>query len=217
MITTSLGCAVLAALLTVRRPAARSLRSRLAQPASASVTYAYGKSRMLRWRSWTTVAILIILLGMISAAGYLGGPRAAVLATATVLIMGTVTRLVAQHRRRRSARRARADVAHACTALASYLRVGQVPSAALPIAAADCDVLREGQQAHTPSAGRWQLYGASRHSVSGTEAFWSWRVPGRSRWCKVCDITLPRLATCDGASGRSWLGRSAYGRSDFDI
>jgi tight adherence protein B len=33
--------------------------------------------------------------------------------------------------------------------LASYLRVGQVPSAALAIAAADCDVLRGGHRAHT--------------------------------------------------------------------
>jgi tight adherence protein B len=90
-----------------------------------------------------------MLLGLIRAAGYFGGPRAAVLTTSAVLIIGTVTRLVAQYRRRRSARRARADVAHACTALAAYLRVGQVPSAALTMAAADCDVLREGHQAHT--------------------------------------------------------------------
>ena len=41
--------------------------------------------------------------------------------------------------------------------------------------------------------------------MPGTEAFLSWRVPRRSRWCKVCDITLPWLATCDGASGRCWL------------
>ncbi|HEY6812454.1 MAG TPA: hypothetical protein VI074_07170 [Propionibacteriaceae bacterium] len=184
MIMTSLGCAVLAALLAVRRPAARSLHSRLAPPTAAAGTDVYGKGRTPPRRSWTILTILIMLLGLISAAGYLGGSRAAVLAIAAVLIMATVTRLVAQYRRRRSARQARADVAHACTALASYLRVGQVPSAALPIAAADCDVLREGQQAHTPSAGTWQLYGASRHSVSGTEAFLSWRVPGRSRWCK---------------------------------
>jgi type II secretory pathway pseudopilin PulG len=202
--------------IAVRRPAARSLHGRLAPPAAAAGTDVYGQGRTPSRRSWTILTILIMLLGLINAAGYLGGSRAAVLATAAVLIMATVTRLVAQYRRRRSARQARADVAHACTALASYLRVGQVPSAALPIAAADCDVLREGQQAHTPSAGTWQLYGASRRSVSGTEAFLSWRVPGRSRWCKVCDITLPRLATCDGASGRCWLGRSAYGRSDFD-
>jgi tight adherence protein B len=145
---TSLGCAALAALLAVRRPAARSLRSRLA-PASASVTDAYGKRPMPRRRLWAIVGILIILLGLIIAAGYLGGPRGAVLTSTAVLIMATVARLVAQYRRRRSARRARAGVAHACTVLASYLRVGQVPSTALAIAAADHDVLREGHQAHT--------------------------------------------------------------------
>jgi hypothetical protein len=32
-----------------------------------------------------------------------------------------------------------------------------------------------------------------------------------------CGITLLRLATCDGASGRCWLEQSAYGQSDFDI
>ena len=215
MIMTSLGCAVLAVLRYAVQPrevfTADSRHQRL--PPAQMFT---ARAERRRGDHGRFLTILIMLLGLINAAGYLGGSRAAVLATAAVLIMATVTRLVAQYRRRRSARQARADVAHACTALASYLRVGQVPSAALPIAAADCDVLREGQQAHTPSAGTWQLYGASRRSVSGTEAFLSWRVPGRSRWCKVCDITLPRLATCDGASGRCWLGRSACGRSNFD-
>ena len=149
MVMTCLGCAVLAALLAVPRPAARGLRNRLTPPKSMSVTDPHGKSRMPRRRSWTIVAILIILLSLIIAAGQLGGPGAAVLATAAVLITATVARLVAQYRRRRSARRARADVTHACTVLASYLRVGQVPSAALAIAAADCDVLREGHRAHT--------------------------------------------------------------------
>jgi tight adherence protein B len=149
MVMTCLGCAVLAALLAVRRPAARGLRSRLTPQRSMSVTDAQSKIRTPRRRSWMIVAILIILLSLIIAAGYFGGPRAAVLATAAVLITATVARLVAQYRQRRSARRARADVAHACTVLASYLRVGQVPSAALAIAAADCDVLREGHQVHT--------------------------------------------------------------------
>src|SRR4029450_762735 len=36
----------------------------------------------------------------------------------------------------------------ACAVLASSLRVGQVPSAALAIAAADCEVLRDGHHAH---------------------------------------------------------------------
>jgi hypothetical protein len=71
------------------------------------------------------LAILIILPGPIIAVGYLGGPRGALLATAGVLIMATVARLLAQYRRRSSAPRARADVAHACTALASYLRLGR--------------------------------------------------------------------------------------------
>src|SRR4030095_1573680 len=146
MIMTSLGCAVLAALLAVRRPAARSLRSRLVPRASASLGDASGWERMLLRRSWTIVAIWIIVLGLIIVVGYLGGARGAVLATAGVLIMATIARLVAQYRRRRSARRARADVEHACTVLASYLRVGQVTSAALAIAAADCDVLRGGRR-----------------------------------------------------------------------
>jgi tight adherence protein B len=159
-------------------------------------------------RSWTILAILIILLGLIIAVGYLGGPRGAVLATAGVLIMATVARLLAQYRRRSSAPRARADVAHACTALASYLRVGQVPSAALAVAAADCNVLREGQQAHTLGGNvvavwRQQAQHAGHRGL--LELARAWQI-----WCKVCDIPLPRLATCDGASCRCWLGRSAY-------
>jgi tight adherence protein B len=149
MIMTCLGCAVLAALLAVRRPAARSLGSRLAPPASSSVVDAPGNGRLPLQRSWTVLAITIILLGLIIAAGYFGRARDAVIAAAAVVIMTTVVRLVAQDRRRRSARRARANVAYACTVLASYLRVGQVPAAALAIAAADCDVLRQGHQAQT--------------------------------------------------------------------
>jgi tight adherence protein B len=66
-----------------------------------------------------------------------------------LLIALTAIRLGRQYRRRRSALRSRAEIAQACGVLASYLRVGQVPSAALAIAAADCEVLREGHQAHT--------------------------------------------------------------------
>jgi hypothetical protein len=90
MIMTSLGCAVLAALLAVRRPAARGLRSRLVPPASASLRDASGWDRLPLRRSWTILTILIMPLGLISAAGYLGGSRGAALATAGVLIMATV-------------------------------------------------------------------------------------------------------------------------------
>ncbi|HEX3206206.1 MAG TPA: hypothetical protein VHQ68_08205, partial [Propionibacteriaceae bacterium] len=93
--------------------------------------------------------IVIIFLGVIIAAGYVAKAPGAVVASAALLVVVTAARLVVQHRRRRSARRARADVAHACTVLASYLRVGQVPSAALAIAAADCEVLRDGHHAHS--------------------------------------------------------------------
>jgi tight adherence protein B len=94
------------------------------------------------------VASLIILLVLIIAVGNFGHAQGAVLASAALLVTVTAARLVVQYRRRRSALRARAGVAQACTVLASYLRVGQVPSAALAIAAADCEVLREGHRAH---------------------------------------------------------------------
>ena len=92
---------------------------------------------------------MLILLALIIAAGYVARARGAVLTCAALLIGVTGVRLVMQYHRRRSAFRARTEVAHACAVLASYLRVGQVPSAALAIAAADCDVLREGHQTRT--------------------------------------------------------------------
>ena len=148
MIMVCLGCAVLAAWLAVRRPAARILSSRLASHAPTLVAEIGIEDRRRRRRS-RTFSALIILLVLIIAAGFSGQPRGAVLASAALLVTMTATRLIAQYRRRRSALRARADVAHACTVLASYLRVGQVPSAALAIAAADCEVLREGHRVHT--------------------------------------------------------------------
>ena len=149
MIMTSLGCGVLAALLAVTSPAARNLNSRLQAQPPASITDARSDSRTGQRRSWRVLAILIILPGMIIAGGYFGKAAGTVLTSAALLIACTAARLVGQYRRRRSAHRARADVAQACAVLASYLRVGQVPSAALAIAAADCEVLRNGHQAHT--------------------------------------------------------------------
>lgn len=149
MIMVCLGCAMLAAWLAVPRPAARSLGSRLAPPAPTAVVDAGIEGRPGRRRSWTVSASLIIVLVLIIAAGFLGEARASVLASAGLLVAVTAGRLFVLSRRRRSTVRARADVARACTVLASYLRVGQVPSAGLAIAAADCDVLREGHRAHT--------------------------------------------------------------------
>jgi tight adherence protein B len=149
MMLVCLGCAMLAAWLAVSRPAARSLESRLAPPAPTLVVNAGFEGGPGRRRSWTVAASLIILLVLIIAAGFSGEARGAVLASAGLLVAVTTGRLIVSYRRRRSTLRARADVAQACTVLASYLRVGQVPSAALAIAAADCDVLREGHRAHT--------------------------------------------------------------------
>jgi tight adherence protein B len=151
MIMTCLGCAALAAWWAVSPPAARGLRSRLAATTAAIAVDATALSEQhgRRRRSFAYVVIMIILLTMIVVAGWVADARGAVLVGAILLAGMTAARLVAQYRRRRSALRARADVAHACTALASYLRVGQVPSAALAIAAADCSVLREGHHART--------------------------------------------------------------------
>jgi hypothetical protein len=57
---------------------------------SASLRDASGWDRLPLRRSWTILTILIMPLGLISAAGYLGGSRGAALATAGVLIMATV-------------------------------------------------------------------------------------------------------------------------------
>jgi tight adherence protein B len=151
MITTffCLACAALAAWLAIGRPPEQRLSTRL-DPASGEKEAALRTAqRRHRRRSWSYVAMLIILVTLIIATGYLANARGAVLACAAFAAGATVARLITQHRRRRSALRARADVAQACTVLASYLRVGQVPSAALAIAAADCQVLREGHQAGT--------------------------------------------------------------------
>ena len=149
MIMACLGCAMLAALLAVPRPAARRLSGRLAPRAPASATEARLEGGTRRRRSWMVLPIVIIFLGVIIAAGYVAKAPGVVVASTAMLVVVTAARLVVQHRRRRSARRARADVAHACTVLASYLRVGQVPSAALAIASADCEVLRDGHHAHS--------------------------------------------------------------------
>jgi tight adherence protein B len=152
MIMVCLGCAMLAAWLAVPRPAARSLSSRLGLRTHASATEARIEGGTRRRRSWTVLPIVIILVSLIIAAGYVAKAPGAVLASASLLVVVTTTRLITQYQRRRSARRTRAAVARACIVLASYLRVGQVPSAALAIAAADCEVLRDGHHAHSLGA-----------------------------------------------------------------
>ena len=151
MIMMCLGLAALAAWLAVPPLAARRLGSRLTPVTAGDAVdgAAWAERRRRRRRSWTYVAIMISLLVLIVAAGYVAEAQGAVVACAAMLVGVTAARLIMQYRRRRSALQARAAVAHACAVLASYLRVGQVPSAALAIAAADCAVLREGHHART--------------------------------------------------------------------
>lgn len=150
MVVVSLACAVLAAWLAVPQTAGRRLGTRLSARSDVQKqSEATTERRRRRRRSWGYILIVIILLILIIAAGYLASPRAAVLAGAGLLVAATAIRLITQYRRRRSKLRARAEVAHACTVLASYLRVGQVPAAALAIAAADCEVLRDSHHART--------------------------------------------------------------------
>ena len=151
MIGACLGCAVVTAWLAVPQAAARRVGARLAATSSdiQKESAASAERRRRRRRSWSYLVIMIISLILIIATGYLATVRAAVLACAALPVAVTAIRLITQYRRRRSALRARAAVAHACTVLASYLRVGQVPAAALAIAAADCEVLRDGHHART--------------------------------------------------------------------
>ncbi|WP_432558723.1 type II secretion system F family protein [Granulicoccus sp. GXG6511] len=71
----------------------------------------------------------------------LAGPELAVPATAAGVVTATGVRVWIIRERGRRARRTAADIALACTVLASELDLGRVPTAALAAAAADCPVL----------------------------------------------------------------------------
>ena len=197
MIMMCLGCAVLAAWLAIPAPPTRLVRNRLAPTALAAATDAtHGEGQRGRRRSWIYCAIMIISLFVIIASGHLAKATGAVLACAILLVGVTATRLVVQYRRRRAALRVRAEIAHACAALASYLRVGQVPSAALAIAAADCEVLREGHQTRTLGGDVvqvWRLQ-ARREGHSGLlELARAWQVSTTSG--APMSSTLDQVAT----------------------
>ena len=197
MITMCLGCAVLAAWLAIPASPTRVIRNRLASAALATATDAtHGEGQRRRRRSWIYCAIMIILLFVIIASGHLAKAKGAVLASAILLVGVTATRLVVQYRRRRTALRVRAEIARACAALASYLRVGQVPSAALAIAAADCEVLREGHQTRTLGGDVvqvWRLQ-ARREGHSGLlELARAWQVSTESG--APMSSTLDQVAT----------------------
>jgi tight adherence protein B len=128
---------VVAVLLATVGPAGRGLRVRLSPQ---------GRPQR-RPRRWPLVSLgVVVMLGVWTGSAALAGGRGAMLAVAGSIVAATTLWLVRQRARRRSAQAAQVAVAHACEVLASHLRVGQVPTEALFVAAQDCPVLLPARQ-----------------------------------------------------------------------
>jgi len=136
MIAICLACVVLSAVLAVPPAPDRRLAERLAEtpPAPAGRTGRHLRSRLLG---------LAAVIAALWAAGASSGSAGLAVVCAALVVMGTVLRLLQQHRRSKAAIQARVAVAHACAALAAHVRVGRVPAEALASAADDCPVLVE--------------------------------------------------------------------------
>jgi tight adherence protein B len=162
--------AVLAVLLGVPRPPGRRLRARLTEP-SAPVRRGRAR-RVARVGLAVLAAAALVGLGLVT-----GGPAGAVLAAALVVALGTAVGLARGHLRRRAARRAQDDVAHACAVLASYVRVGQVATDALVRAAEDCPVLAPAARTQqiggdVPAAWQAQATGPGRGGLAELARAW---------------------------------------------
>lgn len=140
MIIVALAAAVVAVLLGISAPSARGVQARLAGAPT--------RWRVPRRRPLVVVALVVAVSASVGVAGVLAGPRGAVLAAAGLIVVAVAGWLVRQRAGARTALRAQVDVARACQLLASHVRVGQVPTAALAVTAQDCPVLREALQVH---------------------------------------------------------------------
>jgi tight adherence protein B len=143
MIVICLLLAILAALLLPAPPKARLIREQL-RLAGETVEVAPGPPASRRWRPWVGLGMG---LGALWLTALLTGARGTVSAAAVLIMLATCVRLVRQQLRTRAASQARIEVAHACSALASRIRVGRVPAEALRSAAADCPVLVHASRA----------------------------------------------------------------------
>lgn len=140
MIVLALAAAVVAVLLGVSAPPSHGVEARLTgEPARRPTP---------RHRLLVVGVVMVLVSASVGLAGVLAGPRGAVLAVAGLIVLAVVGWLGRQRSRARTALRAQVDVARACQLLASHLRVGQVPTAALAVTAQDCPVLREARQVH---------------------------------------------------------------------
>lgn len=138
MMTICLVCTVTAVLLGMTRPAGHALQDRLS---SGPI-----RRRGLGRRGLIRAGVVSVIVTAWVGAAVLAGGRGLVLAVSTTMVAMAGGWLLRQRARARSALRAQVDIAHACQVLASHLRVGQVPTDALAVAAHDCPVLHEARQ-----------------------------------------------------------------------
>lgn len=137
MIALSMIFAGLAGFLFFRRPAGHLVSRRLAPV----VAQAQRPDRRSLCRL-TGAAVVAVLVAFPVAMGLLFGARGVGLGIPAVIVTGTVLLLIRRGSRRRRAMDNRRAVAHACSVLATQLRIGQVPIVALRSVAEDCPILR---------------------------------------------------------------------------
>lgn len=137
MILCCLACTVVAVLLGMGPTPDRRRASRLAtqvepSPWDAEPTH---PGRRGWWLGLLTSLVLLAVVHQV------WGPEPTAVGGAALIVVGTGARLTLQQLAERAASTARREVAHACSVLASQVRVGRVPAEALQSAAQDCPVL----------------------------------------------------------------------------
>lgn len=146
----SAGAAALTAILLVPSPL-RSIRRLGPVPEMSG-------PRPRSW--WVGTGLVVALAASFWGAAAWAGAEGVVLLTAALIAAGIALRLVVLHRRAADARTAREGVVHACSVLASQVRVGQVPAAALRSAAQDCAVLRRACDVQRLGGDVWSVWRA---------------------------------------------------------
>jgi len=127
--------------ILVTHPGPRRLRLRLDERASAS----------RRLVGDATLAGLVVgVTGLVTLLGWGAGPGA--VATSGGLVAATVAAAVRSSLAARAASRGAAEVARACDLIRSLVAIGNIPAAALLLAAEDCPVLEPVAAAHKVGA-----------------------------------------------------------------
>lgn len=143
MIILCLGLVIGSVLLFMGPPHSRRVAQRLADSSHVATVFPQGSHRR-RW-GWSIGWVLALLALWVT--HQRAGAPATVVGMTVVIVLATSLRLGFQSQDGRAADRSRLDVAHACSVLASQIRVGRVPAEALHSAAADCPVLGEASRA----------------------------------------------------------------------